>query len=258
MVWMQWYLGPVLLAAAIVALALLVRALIRGHRWYAVSALAFLGPASAVYLWRPNITADQIWVMRRFLFSALPLFTLLGFGLVAALVRYRPRRVPRAAPITLAVVIATAGIASPVRALKPVANITDQRGYLLALRDACRIAGKDAAIVLLQTSPSRLFYTWAPQSFRSWCNVPVVAMVPTSESRATLAQLATAWQREGRKLWVAADADTTIHKVFPAARVQQTHDVVNPYMLEGALLHRPGAYAQPHFVVALAPVAPGG
>ena len=257
MVWMQWYLGPVLVAAAIVAAALLVRALIRGNRWYTVAALAFLGPASVVYLWRPNITADQIWVMRRYLFSALPLLTLLGFGLVAFLVGYRPRLLPRAAPIAVAVLIAVAGIVSPLRALKPVPNITEQRGYLLALHDACRIMGEHAAIVVLQ-GRTGLFAEWAPQTLRGWCDVPVAVMVPTTGSRDVLANLAAGWEREGRRLWVASDAGTTIRKVLPAGHVVQTPVVVNPYLLEGALLHRPGAYAQQHLVVALAPVAPAG
>jgi len=169
---MQWYLGPVLLVAAIVAAALLVRAFIRGRRWSSFAAVALLGPAAAGYLWRPNITTDQIWVMRRYLFSALPLLTLLGFGLVAALVRSRPRRLPRAAPVTLAVIIAVAGIVSPLRAIKPVPNITEQRGNLLALRDACHRTGTDAAIVVLQ-SPTGLLTQWAPQTLRGWCNVPV-------------------------------------------------------------------------------------
>ncbi len=253
MVWMRWYLGPILLVAAIVAAALLARALVRGRRWYTFAALGLLGPATVGYLWRPNITTDQIWVMRRYLFSALPLLTLLGFGLVAALVQMRPRRLPRAVPIACAVVIAVAGIVWPLRAVKPVPNMTEQRGYLLTLRDACHRVGRDAAIVLLQ-SPSGLLTQWAPQTLRGWCNVPVAVMVPTAGSPATLRHLAARWARDGRRLWVVADRDTTIRKVLPAARVQQTPQVVNPYMLERALLHRPGAYAPEQFVLVLAPV----
>ncbi len=145
MIWMQWYLGPVLLAAAIVAAALLVRAFCRGRRWQAFALVALLGPTTAGYLWHPRIATDQIWVMRRYLGSALPMFTLLGFGLVAALVQYRPRRLPRALPIAGAVVIAAAGIVSPLRALRPVPNIAEQRGFPRALRDACRATGDDAA-----------------------------------------------------------------------------------------------------------------
>jgi hypothetical protein len=258
MTWMQWYLGPVLLAAAIVAAALLVRALVRGRRWQAFAPLALLGPAAAGYLWRPNISTDQIWVMRRYLFSALPLFTLLGFGLVAALVRYRPRRLPRALPVAGAVVIAALGIVSPARALKPVPKITEQRSYPVALRDACRTTGEHAAIVVLQsTDPRVLLSQWLPQSLRGWCDVPVAVMATTPTSRAALARLAVAWARDGRRLWVVAGADPTSRAVLPTARPEHTRVIVNPHLLENALLHRPGAYNRQQFGLALAPVAPG-
>src|SRR5262249_28459433 len=157
--------GPVALAAAIVAAALLARMLVRGRMWSAVVALALLGPASAVYLWRPNITTDQIWVVRRYLFFALPLFVVLAFGLVAALLRLRPRRVPTVVPLAIVVVIVAGSVTSPLRAVKPVPNMTEQRGYLLAVRDACHIVGRNAAVVLLR-SPTSLLSQWAPQTLR--------------------------------------------------------------------------------------------
>jgi hypothetical protein len=258
MTWLQWYLGPILLAAAIVAAALLVRALCRGRRWQAFALLALLGPAAVGYLWRPNIATDQIWVMRRYLFSALPLFTLLGFGLVAALVRCRPRRLPRALPIAVAVVIAGAGVTSPVRALKPVPNNTEQRTFPRAVRDACRTTGDDAAIVVLQdpTGPLALLADWVPQTLRGWCDVPVAVMVPTAASGAALTQLAADWARDGRRLWVVADADAAIRNVLPAARPRRTPVSVNPYLLERSVLHRPGAYNPQQFALVLEPVAP--
>ena len=94
MTWMSWYLGPITVAAAVVGAALLVGMLVRGKMWFALAGIAILGPSSVIYLWRPNISSDQIWVMRRYLFSALPLLTLLAFGLVAALLRYAPKQVP--------------------------------------------------------------------------------------------------------------------------------------------------------------------
>jgi hypothetical protein len=256
MTWIQWYLGPVLLAAAIVAAALLVRAFVRARRWQAFAPVALLGPAAVAYLYRPNIATDQIWVMRRYLFSALPLFTLLGFGLVAALLAARPLRLPRAVPVTAGALIAAAGIVSPLRALEPVPKITEQRGFPSTLRAACRTAGDDAAIVVLK-SPTGLLAEWTPQALRGWCDVPVAVMAPTAASRAALAQLAAGWARDGRRLWVVADSDATIDGVLPGARLQRTPVSVNPYRLEYALLHRPGAYNRQEFALVLAPVVPG-
>jgi len=253
MTWMSWYLGPIALATAIVAAALLVRMLVRGRMWFAFVAVALLGPASAVYLWRPNITTDQIWVMRRYLFSALPLFMLLAFGLVAALVRARSRRIPTAVFVALALLLAGGALSSPVRALKPVPNITEQRVYPVALRDACHTVGPDAAIILLQ-SRTGLMAQWAPQSLRGWCNVPVAVLVPTPTSAATLAHLAAAWSAEGRRLWVVAGDAATITKTLPAAKPHATPVVVNRHLLEMALLHRPGSYATQQFSLVMAPV----
>ena len=254
MTWMSWYVGPIALATAIVAAALLVRMFVRGRMWFAVAGVALLGPASAVYLWRPNITTDQIWVMRRYLFSALPLFVLLAFGLVAALVRVRSHRVPMAVLVAIAILLAGGALSSPLRALKPVPNITEQRGYPLAVRDACHTVGRESAIVLLQ-SPKGLMAQWAPQTLRGWCNVPVAVMVPTPTSRAALAQLAAAWSTAGRRLWVVADDPATITKTLPAAKVRATPVVVNPFLLEMALLHRPGAYGPQQLALVMAPVA---
>src|SRR4029079_16408402 len=144
------------------------------------------------------------------------LLTLLGFGLVAALVRSRPRRLPRAAPVTLAVIIAVAGIVAPLRAIQPVPHLAEQRRQLLALRHACHRTGTDAAIVVLQ-SPTGLLTQWAPQTLRGWCNVPVAAMVPTAGTKAALGQLAASWARDGRRLWVVAGRDTTVRHEPPTS-----------------------------------------
>src|SRR6185369_1274914 len=126
-----------------------------------------------------------------------------AFGLVAALVRVRSHRVPKAVFVAIAILLAGGALSSPLRALKPVPNITEERVYPVALRDACHTIGPDAAIVLLQ-SPTGLIAQWAPQSLRGWCNVPVAVMVPTPTSAATLTHLATAWAAEGKRLWVVA------------------------------------------------------
>lgn len=255
-VWMTWYLGPITVAAAIVGAALLVRELLKGRMVFALAGIALLAPASAAYLWRPNISTDQIFVMRRFLFSALPLFTLLAFGLVAALLRLAPKTIPRFVPVATALVIGAAGVAYPISTVAAVPNITEQRGELLALRDACHTMGSHAAIVLLQ-SPADLIYEWAPQPLRGWCNVPVAVMPAAVPDRgAELAQLAAQWKAAGRTLWVVAASTDAIHKVLPSAAVHQTPVVVNPYFLQRTLVSRPEHYAPEQFSLAVARVSP--
>ena len=242
-VWMTWYLGPIIVAAAIVGAALLVRELLRGRMVFTLAGIALLAPATAVYLYRPNISTDQIFVMRRFLFSALPLLTLLAFGLVAALLRLAPKSIPRFVPVATALVIGAAGVVYPISTVASVPNITEQRGDLLALKDACRTMGRHAAVVLLQSDASLLF-TWAPQALRGWCNVPVAIMPKTLPDRAAeLTQLAAQWKAAGRTLWVVADTADAIHRVLPSAATRETPVVVNPYFLQRTLVSRPDHYA---------------
>jgi hypothetical protein len=252
--WMTWYQGRILVAAAIIGAALLVRELLRGRMVFTLPGIALLAPASAVYLYRPNISTDQIFVMRRFLFSALPLLTLLGFGLVAALLRFVPRSVPRAVPMAIAVAIGAAGVVYPITTVAAVPNITEQRGDLLALKDACHKMGKDAAVALLESGTS-LLYTWAPQPLRGWCNVPV-AIVPKAlpDRAAVLTKLAQQWKAEGRTLWVVAESADPVNKVLPDAQVAETPVVVNPYFLGRRLVSRPRDYVPETFSLALAPV----
>jgi len=254
-VWLSWYAGPIALAAALVAAALLVRTLVRGRMWFTLAGIALLTPSSAVYLWKPNISTDQIWVMRRYLFSALPLVTLLAFGLVAALLRFAPSGVPRFVPVGAAVVIGTIAVAYPISTVAPVRNIAEQRGDLLAVRDACHIVGSDAAIVLLQ-GPAGLLFRWAPQTPRGWCNVPVAVMpITTSNRGALLGQLAASWKKAGRTLWVIADAPAAIYAAIPkAASVRTVPTVINPYLLERTLVRRPSHYMAEQLSLVMAPV----
>jgi hypothetical protein len=254
MVWLSWYAGPIALAAALIAGALLVRALVRGRMWFAVTGIALLAPSSAVYLWKPNISTDQIWVMRRYLFSALPLVTLLAFGLVAALLRFAPAGIPRFVPIGAAVLIGAVAVAYPISTVEPVRNIAEQRGDLLAVRDACHIMGNDAAIVVLQ-GPTGLLFQWAPQTLRGWCNAPVAVMPLAIPDRGVLlAKLGASWKKAGRTLWVIADAPAVIRAAIPSATLRAAPTVINPYLLERTLVRRPSHYMAEQLSLVMAAV----
>jgi hypothetical protein len=74
--WFEWYIGPIAVALAIVGLCILVTMAIRSGRVTAVVLLALIGGISALYLWDPSNTPDQIWVTRRYATAAFPLFAL--------------------------------------------------------------------------------------------------------------------------------------------------------------------------------------
>jgi hypothetical protein len=254
--WMSWYLGPVVVAAGIVGAALLVRAILRTRQLGGAGLVAMLAPVSAIYLWKARAAPDQIWVMRRFLDSALPLLVLLAFGLVVALLRCVPRRLPRFVPIAVALVIALFAIGYPISTTVHVRAMTEQRGDLAIVKDACKIVGDDGAIIVLH-SESGLADNAFPQTLRGWCGVPVATLVTKANVQATLERLAAQWQTQGRHLWALAGNGVTMHDALPSVKAMSTPVASNGFFLERTLLARPEHYTleQLSFVLAQVPSA---
>jgi hypothetical protein len=256
-VWMSWYLGPVTLVAAIIGAALLARSLLRGQTRFALAGLALLGPTSALYLWRPSAVPDQLWVTRRYLFSAFPLLTLLAFGLVAALARTAPRQVPRALPVAVAIAIGAGALAYPISTVAPLRNMTEQRGDLGIIKDACGILGAHALVVVLQ-SPKGSWNGSIPQSLRGWCGTPVAVLATDDRSAGSqLARLAAKSAAAGDTLWVVAGERETVTAVLPSARIVATPVAISPYFLERTLLRRPSHHNGTQFSLTLARVPSG-
>ena len=253
MVWMDWYLGPATVAAAVVAAALLARSFLRTRSREALAGVALLGPMTILYLWRAHATPDQVWVMRRFLISALPALILLAFGLVAALGRWVPARLPRVLPATAALTIGVVGVAYPLLSVVPVAAMSEQRGDLRVVEDACRILGPRAAVVVLRDPRGHLYQT-APQTLRSWCGASVAIATSKDPEPDDLTRLATAAAGRGTTLWVVAGDAATIRSVFADVTVETTRVVTDSHLLERTLLRRPSHYASEHFSLVLARV----
>lgn len=254
--WMSWYLGPVVVAAGIVGAALLVRTIIRGRRLTGVALVAMLGPASALYLWQAKAVADQVWVMRRYLISALPLLLLLAFGVVVALLRWVPARVPRAVPIAVALLIGVFAIAYPISTTVHIRAMTEQRGDLAVVKDACAKIGARSAVVVLQTTIA-IRSNPLPQAIRGWCGVPVASMAGNPDEKAKLERLATQWQAQGRQLWAVAGNGLTMHDALPDAKAMSTPVASNGFFLEQTLLERPEHYSLQQFSLVLARVPTG-
>lgn len=254
--WMSWYLGPVTLVAAIAGGALLVRELVLRRRRASLVLVLLLGPATVLYLWKANAVSDQVWVMRRFLVSALPLLVLLAFFTVGVLLAVNARGWPRAAARVTAVAVAAIAVGWPVATTLPVAAMTEQRGYPAVVHDACRIVGPDSAVVVL-ADPDDYTDKWTPQTLRSWCDVPVARLPGDSVERAaTLARLAREWSAAGRQLWVVAAAKGSVTAALPGAAPVATRTARNPRFLEATLFRRPRRYSTQSLTLWFAPVGP--
>lgn len=91
LVWMSWYLGPVLAILAVVGIVAIGAKIIQGKLLKTLPAMCALA-VCLYYLVNPNISSDQIWAARRFLPVVLPGFTLVGFLLLAKLHERQPFR----------------------------------------------------------------------------------------------------------------------------------------------------------------------
>ena len=222
MVWQAWYLGPVVLAAAIAGAGLLVR---RMERALLLPALA-LGAGTALYLFRPAIAPDHLWAMRRFVPAALPLWCVLAaLALVVGVERLGRLRV------AVAVVAVAVAVAPVVARTWPVRAFREQDGFLTFVERTCDVVGPDAAVVTVEGT--RVAETLT-QTLRSWCHVPVAIASPSAD----LDELGELWADEDRQLWVLAD----VPEQLPDGEVVVVGEVANDRQLEKTLTSPPDDY----------------
>ena len=255
LIWMSWYLGPLTLAAAIIGAGFLLRALLLGRMSRVIGALSVLAPGAVLYLYKADAVPDHPWVTRRFLVGAFPLLILLALGLAAACASGgSPRwRVGRQ---IAAVVFAISAVAYPIHTVIGVRDMTEQRGYLAVVTEACHDLGPKPVVVVLSRNVNDLFDDWVPQALRGWCGAEVgVSRVPMQPT--VLRGLAQSWEKLGRRLFVVAISSAVIAKVLPGAPVHTTREAVNAHFLQQTLTHRPNAYARQSLSMVFAPVPPG-
>ena len=256
LVWMAWYLGPLTLAAAIVGAALLVRQLLLGRMTRVIGVLVVLAPGSVLYLYKADAVPDHVWVTRRFLVSAFPLLILLALGLAAACAGISLRNRFGAAARVGAIAFAVLAVAYPMYTIVGLRSMSEDRGFLAVVHDACADLGDRAAVVVLERDEKDLFDDWIPQALRSWCGAEVG--VTRGPGRAdALARLARAWNAQGRRLFVVAVSADAVRKVFPQAAITPTRVGINTKFVQPTLTHRPDAYARQSFSMVVAPVPTG-
>jgi hypothetical protein len=231
-------------------------------------AALLLAPPALLYLWRPSITPDHIWVMRRFLPAILPLFVLIAFGALNVLAEQRVLgRALRGwdGRRSLALALGVAAIAYPAYTIRNVTQMTQQRGFETAVTKVCNRIGSRGAVVVPQESAPLTWY-YDPQTLRSFCNVPVAIMgsgrtsaltprLPNGRlSPAALRALSRSWAAQGRKLFVVAANRSTIASLVPHARPRVFRVRRTDHLLEQTLVRRPDSYQPEQLVLLVAPV----
>ena len=242
--WMAWYHGRVGVALAIVGAALVTRRLFAARALCLLAPLALLAPASALYLWRAQAFQDHLWVMRRLLVGAMPLFVVCAAAVLAWLARRE-----RAGRI-LAVAAAALLVGAPLSSLRGVARMSEQPGYTRAIEEACGAFGPRAAVAVIEGDG--LLHEWIPQTLRSWCGADVVVLRGKVDADVVRA-VGRAWGEDGRSTWLVADTPETLLAAAPGARVSVTKTIVNERELERTLTRRPSRYVRTEFAFSFAP-----
>ena len=199
--WLSWYVGPVALLLGVIGAAWVVRSLFLGRREELTLFLLLWAALTLLYLWRPSISPNHVWAMRRFLPLTTP-----GVLLMAVLlldhVLDAPRRWKRARAASVATALAGI-VVVPLSQLAPLWAMTDHNGMLATTNELCRRLGLNAAVLIEDKAalPSRF-----PVTIRAVCNIPV-AVADLDADPNLLPQVRDLARAQGRELVVITSED---------------------------------------------------
>ena len=220
LLWVMWWLGPPLVAAAWLALAVLTGRAVgwllrRPPEETGVVTPAWLVPllvgfaSSLLTLWRPGITPDHPWADRRLVPVLLPTFVIAATAPVAWAVRTARRRMP----VTLLLGVAIVGIGlmlvPPLYASLSLATRRTEQGELGAVGALCAALQPGDVVV---TVDNRGFNEWT-QVVRGVCGHPAATLqddgvaLPDETLRTSVTQLADLVSHSGGRLVLLASGD---------------------------------------------------
>lgn len=243
--WLEWYLGPVGLAAGVAGLVWLVLGIGRASAPHParIAGLGAILVTLVLYLWTPNVTPDQPWAMRRFAPVALPGLAVGAAAACHALWGLRAHdgrigRLRRLLGPSLAAALALATLGSTVAITWPVRTVRAQVPMRERMTDICEELDDDNAVLVPIDGILSLMMS-VPVGV--WCDVPSAG--GTSRLDATdVAELAVAWDREGRDLVVLSSSATPLAStLLSSGIVQETIPLapVFPKAIEPTITGRP-------------------
>ena len=142
----------------------------------------------------------------------------------------------------------------PIYTVAPIQAMSEKRGFLPVIEDACHSLGPNAAVVVLEEDAHPLFDDWVPQSLRSFCGADVAISRGQSSTGESLRELARAWAAQGRRLFVASSTAEGVHALLPDAEVAATPLATDPNTILPTVTRRPDGYTSQRFSMVVAPV----
>jgi hypothetical protein len=223
--WLSWYNSAIVVAAGVVGIALLVRRLGRTGRPAVVGFLLIFLSYSLTSLTYPDITADQIWSIRRFLPIVIP-----GLLIGAAYLGRLLARQGRVAQVGVGV-LCLAALALVVRTDRPLAQVREGVPQLAEVENVCANLPPHAAVVI----SGGLWFGYS-MTVRSFCQVPTAGLPSTADPKNPnplradeLAEMRTTAAASGRTLVLLTDDAASLPPgpggVVP--RVQQLSHIVS-------------------------------
>jgi 4-amino-4-deoxy-L-arabinose transferase-like glycosyltransferase len=254
--WLEWYIGLPLLALALVGLAVLAGKVVSSKKYllYAPFVLVFAGTA-LVYLLKPNITADHIWAMRRFLPIVIPgliVFAFFALPLVAdTLLKGRKLK-----PFIVRALYGAAAIGILLPALitaRPFVKVRELT-QLEPIRAVCRVLPDNAAVVWVWQAGNAL-----AQPTRELCGVPAAKLAAYGPTKQQLKQMGDAMRRSGKEPFIGVFGNEVSHiaKDYESQNVTLVNGF-SYHKMEQTLLWAPKQFVTINDSIVMARIAPDG
>jgi hypothetical protein len=197
--WQAMYFGWPTVILAVLGYVVLLYRLIRRSDYRLLGFLVMALSLSALYLWTPQITPDQVWAMRRYVPVVVP-------GLIIAAVaalRAGWTRWPTSSAVRVIVrggviVASVAVLMIPWLVTRPVRELREEAPQAAQVHALCAAVPSEGAVLVVDES-LRWGYL---QTIRSYCEVPTLALVGASARQVADAERAVG--AHGRTLYVVA------------------------------------------------------
>lgn len=210
--WLTWYAGVGAVVLAVLGAVLTVGRMLHERKTSLVAPIVLLAPMTLLYLQRPRITGDQIWAMRRFFPTAIPLLILLACVASAWISDSLQPRLKAPTHRTLTLILAGVLVLPPLATTWPARADQTVLWATATIEGLCDALGPDAAVLILDQG---LLGSHLVNATRRQCAIPTAR--GTVEAL-DLTALSAAWKAEGHHLVVLEYAEFPVDGLIESGR----------------------------------------